>query len=145
MKSKKEKVRSDGQVIGVVDVPVFDSIAEMASNVEGGEARVLALAQTQHGTNLKNNVRAEFAGKPPKGRLREEALADLARGSDLNRIREVLTDPTKREAYLEEAVKKVEAEWEARRKARIAEVAKAIASDPALAEAADEEEASAAA
>lgn len=128
---KKEKVKSDGQVIAIVQTPVFSSLAEAVSTLT--EAKVLSLAMTQNATNLKNNARAEFAGKPTKAKLQQEGMAQLATelnaaiqsGDEATKAKLMLTlsDETKRNEYFEQFETTATAQWSERRKQRIAEVA----------------------
>lgn len=124
---KKEKVKSDGQVIAIAQVPVFASLQEMITDLT--EAKVLNLASTQHGTNIKNNLRAEFSGKPTKAKLQQEAMAALAKTMDPNNpasikdIQDIMSDETKRNEYFEKFEADATAVWQERRKQRIAEVA----------------------
>jgi|GEM_PF-4002826 len=58
MKKTTKDVKSNKEVIGKVEIPVYDSIKEMAAAFKGGEADVLALANRQNASDIMNEYRA---------------------------------------------------------------------------------------
>jgi hypothetical protein len=75
MKTVEKQVKSKGEVVSTIVVPVYDSLAEMVDAV--GEAKVLKLANEQLITNLQNEERASKTGKPSNAKLVKQAINNI--------------------------------------------------------------------
>ncbi len=73
---KSIKMRKDGKTVevDVIQIPVYESLAEMID--AKSEAEVLKLALTQNGTNLMNTARAQHKPTTAKGAKLFDALYD---------------------------------------------------------------------
>lgn len=131
MKSKPVKTTINGKatVVAMASYPVWTSHDEILKDL--GPAKVLELAQSQNTTNIMNDLRGQFTGKPAGSKLREQAQLELARGIDLSQPSNpdtiaklaIMQDPTKFAEYLDKRVEELKASFEKERAKRIAEAA----------------------
>lgn len=70
--------------VGVAQVPVYESLAEIVEAM--GEDVVLNLANTQNGTNLRNQIRQAATGKPSTKLLVAEAYTNLLQNGKLQAL-----------------------------------------------------------
>src|SRR5437868_1231424 len=63
MKQVYDRVRSGGAVVDVAEFPEFDDLDEAIAHFGGGDTgkkKILDLVNTQHGTNVKNELRSRY-------------------------------------------------------------------------------------
>lgn len=75
MKYEEKEVTSKEKVVGIAKYEQFDNVAEAMNHL--GEAKVLSLINTQHGTNVKNAIRESANEKVSKTLLRKKAMAAI--------------------------------------------------------------------
>lgn len=90
MEIKKANVKSASAVVGVVEHPVFDeknpvvglqeimSFDWKSAGYNSAEHAIVTLVNTQHATNLKNEVRSKASGKLTGEKLNNLALQKFA-------------------------------------------------------------------
>ena len=75
MKYEEKEVTSKEKVVGIAKYEQFDTVDEALSLL--GDAKVLSLINTQHGTNVKNTIRQSADEKVSKTLLRKKAMAAI--------------------------------------------------------------------
>ena len=75
MQTKTVDVKSQKEVVGVAEFPIFDNTTEAAEHLGDGTCTAMINAQVR--TNAMNNVRQSAVGKPSKLNQRYDALARL--------------------------------------------------------------------
>jgi hypothetical protein len=90
MEIKKSPVKSESAVVGVAEHPVFDeknptvglqeimSFDWKAAGYNSAEHAIVSLVNTQHATNLKNEIRSKASGKLTSDKLNNLALQKFA-------------------------------------------------------------------
>ena len=73
MKTGSKEVKSSGEVIGVAEFLIYDSVEEAVSGE--GEASCLAFINAQIKTGARNTLRAQLTGKPTKTSLIYKAMS----------------------------------------------------------------------
>jgi hypothetical protein len=146
MKQRIDTVKSKGpsgktEVVGTVDVPIFESLSEAIANIEGGEPSVLALVNTQHGTNLKNELRARFNREPSESKRLEMAQEELYK-LDGDAIATIAKDTANGglQGWIKSRTDAILKEWQDKRNASIQQAQDAIKAGTASDDASDEGE-----
>lgn len=125
--------------IGIAEVPVFEGLEEMTASL--GKEKVFALAQTQHGTNLRNEIRSQFTARPSDSKIKEDLVQQLIAGLDttdkaaIEAFKNLMAD----ENALNARVQAAKQTWLADRNRKLAEVAKRLETETV--DAGDDEEA----
>jgi hypothetical protein len=73
--SSQGTVDKKAKEVAVAQVPVYESLAEIVQAM--GEEVVLHLANTQNGTNLRNQARQAATGRPSTKQMTTEAFNNL--------------------------------------------------------------------
>ena len=110
--------------LGSVTIPVYETLDEAIADV--GEGKILALYNKQSKTDIMNNFRQQYTGKPKKDAIRAEALSRITP----EEFAACGGDSTEIVALMAQKSEEVEAEY----------AAKQAASLPASAEADEEAE-----
>jgi len=80
----EKEVRSASKVVGIAKAQQWDSVQEAVA--EKGEEFILALVNSQHLTNICNQVRAAAVGKPSTMDLAATAVDELIREGEIERL-----------------------------------------------------------
>ena len=103
---KGEKTRCK---VGTVEYEIFDSLPEMTTAL--GDAKVLALANTQLATNAKNEARALAVGGQTSTSLRNKALNKIISTPELfTRLAATAGDQTAQDALFSEVIETIKEE-----------------------------------
>jgi hypothetical protein len=108
--------------VGTVDVPTYESLDEMRQALPGGDADILALANTQNGTNIRNEARRQAqVTAPSKTKLREQAESRLWDDEEVADAILAEKDPVAkkalREKFISEEIVRLTAEFEQKKNA----------------------------
>jgi hypothetical protein len=131
--SKTEPVKSKSEVVGQATFPVFDeknpsiglsdvmSYDWKAAGYQGPEHAIVCLVNTQHATNIKNEIRSKANPKLTQEKLNQLTMVAMA-ALPVEELQAMQNDPAKIMAKAEEIKAKIKADYEEKAKAAAASV-----------------------
>ena len=121
MKLVKQEVKSASAVVAIVETPEFDNLSEAVQTL--GEDECRKLINTQHATNLKNAARAAATQGPSKAQVQAEAMQRIVTVPELlAELQGSAGNPGKTKELIDRVSKEIEAEYDEKRKALVAQV-----------------------
>lgn len=123
------------ELVNKLDIEVFDTIEEAISwiaenrfggDIEKAKAFVLDRFNTQYGTDARNKARQAASATPPAKALQAQAVTRIfGDPTKMARMASLSGDAVAVQAFIEEEVKTLKEELEAKRKTAVAEANKA--------------------